>query len=768
MSNHFTSIRHSPFAIFGRRRSPDRAQSGVALILTLAILALVTLLVVAFVTSMRVENMASKNYNSVMQARELAKGAIDQAVAQIRQATPERSDSPISTYVTFPGGAYIYQGTAQTFYPLYSDPSLGDPVNLNANFWITGGKDGKGEFTTAVGSQINVGWLYVAQDGTVSKGPGPGAGHGPIVGRIAYWVDDEASKVNVNTAGAPPYNCSDSFGICSSNSDVDLSVLPGLSTYAASIPGGTTPQPYTTVAEVQRANPGITNVFDDNRFEMTAYSNDGNFPLYNDDLDIFGRQRLVLNPTILGTPANFNTAVNELSDANLATFYGASGSGFGAKYTTANAVQQLMANIIGYQIDPTSVAPPTDGSLPPKYLGLAKTPYINQIQIQYTITPGSGSSPATVARNVSVALYYPYAGRYSSNGEQITLAGLPDLSPPVGFSSSVTININPTAINNGTPITFTWSDGPLSVSGSPSAPAANTVVIQYRRGYLLDYAQIPLIPRNTQLNVTTGGTFYQGAQVVGDPAVHDSANEWTTYTSLPSPASGYPPIDVSKVFMRAAPMQSVGELGYIHVPGIANQHLSLLQNGTTSQIPDWALLDLFTVGAGGIGRININSFINPGAVTANPTLPRLAPLDAMLNSLSSVISPLSVAQTIYTDNRSPSYGMQGSSGHGIFNSIGEICELSALVPSSANTLAAKEQVIQRIANLITVRSNTFTIWAVAQSIKQPPGATLGTFTTGLDQITGEVRAQAVLERYESNPGVTGSVPKYRLRYFRYL
>ena len=88
--------------------------------------------------------------------------------------------------------------------------------------------------------------------------------------------------------------------------------------------------------------------------------------------------------------------------------------------------------------------------------------------------------------------------------------------------------------------------------------------------------------------------------------------------------------------------------------------------------------------------------------------------------------------------------------------------------NGASTDAAREYAIRRLANIITVRSSTFTVWVMAQSIKQvpvPTTPTIGLFTPGVDQITGEVRAQAVVERYEAP---VGSAPKFRVRYFRYL
>jgi len=58
-------------------------------------------------------------------------------------------------------------------------------------------------------------WMYLLKDGTLgvmgqggswtgSTGAGPSA-ENPIVGRVAFWTDDESSKINVNTASEPGY-----------------------------------------------------------------------------------------------------------------------------------------------------------------------------------------------------------------------------------------------------------------------------------------------------------------------------------------------------------------------------------------------------------------------------------------------------------------------------------------------------------------------------------------------------------------------------------
>ena len=95
---------------------------------------------------------------------------------------------------------------------------------------MTGGPDGVGGFsysdTTVTGKVIEgvvtkggaaqrlpmpVEWLYVLKDGSLGalndqgqfKGTGTPSQDNPIVGRIAFWTDDESSKVNINTASEP-------------------------------------------------------------------------------------------------------------------------------------------------------------------------------------------------------------------------------------------------------------------------------------------------------------------------------------------------------------------------------------------------------------------------------------------------------------------------------------------------------------------------------------------------------------------------------------
>jgi hypothetical protein len=411
------------------------------------------------------------------------------------------------------------------------------------------------------------------------------------------------------------------------------------------------------------------------------------------------------------------------------------------------------------------------------------------VNIAYTVID-NGDGTFSASRTISVELYYIYSDVTfnSQAGDTITVSALPD-SIPTLFPAPPAIPVNGAFLSGGLPRFFTVTQTvPLPLTRVLQPPAGHTIVTYSRGANRLDYSEMDF--PQVRLEIGNPGTTIQDVEV-DDPAVNDTFNQWTpssgngTLGSLNDP-SVYKPMDgtvptgglpPSKAVMSGKPMQSLGELGYIHLPGVKWKYLTLQPNAVPGVIPDWAMLDLFTVGNTAIpndvvtgGRININSFINT-AVAATPSQPRLVPLEALLKSLSGVIAfPLAtVAHQIYNDDDitapiarlTDPYGMKF-----VFDTIGEICEINSLMPSGTPKEADKEIAIRRLGNLITVRSNTFTIWVIAQSIKEPTGLagqSIGMFQPGTDLITGEVRAKAVVERYEQ-----AGVVKFRVRYFRYL
>ncbi|HUI08248.1 MAG TPA: hypothetical protein VL486_14710 [Verrucomicrobiae bacterium] len=804
------------------RRSNAR---GIALILTLAIMALVTLIVIGFAVSMRVQNAASKNMNDVLKARELARAAVDQVVAQIRQATTRGTSTSgtVLSYVTFPGGIYNFFSDATTNgATLYSMAATIPPTSetfdmndaVNNNLWITGKG---GEFPASAASEFPVGWVYVGQDNTVT----PPAAYlappnaypmvlptpKPIIGRFAYWVDDEASKININTAGhgwttSDPYGDSNPLAI-----GLDQVVYPALtplSAYAPDIEQGYSalfppalPRgdcPYTTTEEVRRANPNTINatVYDASRFSITAYSNDANATNPPVDLDFYGRNRLRIDNlnTSPDVDGRSDGAFTRLSDPNLMKVCTAGGTvnAFQSKYGL-DGLRQIIANIIGYQLNPRLAGDlarlPDSGGDPPAYLGLIKVPYVNEVQVKYDTT-GVG-----LKRTISIELFYPYGadGVNYLTGPADTilvtdLPAVPGSTLPQNLPAPITVTPGVT-LNSATPyyvVTYSDSDLSFAVPSSGSVlvtVATNATVDCFRSGKRLDCAEVPF-PNGA---ILADSVTWHGAEV-NDPCLNENTAEWSPYRNpagtLGGQNSAYAPPggDTSKMLMRGSAMLSVGELGYIHtLNSWTYLHLQPQPSTekTAGQIPDWAMLDIFTVpGFTTEGRININSRINPELLPVSPTTPRLVPLEALLSTVVPSGSLQVLAQNIY--NRvykpvAPTGDLFGNST--VYDTIGEICEVQGM-DNGQTREADKEAIIRRIANLITVRSNTFTIWIIAQSIRDRTDAgTLGKFDVGTDVIAGEARAKVVVERVQ-NPGPDGiygtidDTVSFRVRYFRYL
>ncbi|PTX93858.1 hypothetical protein DB345_19985 [Spartobacteria bacterium LR76] len=243
---------------------------GAALIIALAIMVLVLALIFGILSRVQVERGVASGYASSISARIIAEDAVQVVQAQIDAATKQGTTvgwtSQPGLIRTFDTG-----GNAQKTYKLYSSPSLWtegalvpaaeaatlsdwykhpaiytdlnmpadsdfdgtvdkwpilDPSSLQSGskpegFNITGAPAGASQGITNP-APMPVNWLYILQNGQMvaPKGSGdtatvPGASDANrIVGRVAFWTDDETCKINVNTASegtywdAPKFNTS--------------------------------------------------------------------------------------------------------------------------------------------------------------------------------------------------------------------------------------------------------------------------------------------------------------------------------------------------------------------------------------------------------------------------------------------------------------------------------------------------------------------------------------------------------------------------------
>lgn len=120
--------------------------------------------------------------------------------------------------------------TSQTQFTPDNPPSRGAQTSQIEGFWYSKTNSTSGQPYVDVVTPLDVDssqsdqlrlpmpveWLYVLQDGTlgvlnatnqfVSSSSVTPTATNPIVGRVAFWTDDESCKINVNTAGEPTYS----------------------------------------------------------------------------------------------------------------------------------------------------------------------------------------------------------------------------------------------------------------------------------------------------------------------------------------------------------------------------------------------------------------------------------------------------------------------------------------------------------------------------------------------------------------------------------
>lgn len=259
---------------------PRMRQRGMALVIVLAMLVLLTGLVVAFFSAVTGDSGGSAVYSNDGRSKQLSESVVNLVMGQIIEATKGFKTSggapdytqPLA-WASQPGAIRTFDksGSAVNVFKLYSAQSLVE--NGTGNFttdvpstWATD----NGTFTdlnapvkdeadkdvypivdpTALGAvqgfsitnaptagttntaPMPVRWLYQLKDGTLATatGNGPTANvaaattDNPIVSRIAFWTDDETCKVNINTASDGTYWDTPRFGTSSTTCPFDFNL----------------------------------------------------------------------------------------------------------------------------------------------------------------------------------------------------------------------------------------------------------------------------------------------------------------------------------------------------------------------------------------------------------------------------------------------------------------------------------------------------------------------------------------------------------------
>lgn len=217
--------------------------------------------------------------------------------------------------------------------------------------------------------------------------------------------------------------------------------------------------------------------------------------------------------------------------------------------------------------------------------------------------------------------------------------------------------------------------------------------------------------------------------------------------------------------------------------GIPGSTLKLQPSGSATDLPDWLLLNLLAPSAEAIdypdlsvmnstaGKVNLNASIYPSSASFAPPQ-RWQPLQAVFQNMApaaTVPTGATAPSTVVTSvlNHSLATGGIDFGAPGQYDYLGEVCEIAGVADTGA-TDWDKEEIVRYIASNLTTRSNVFSVWGVAQTVKKNPAnvdpakqgifETKATGATGDDTITGERRFEAVVERYiwPGNDAIAGN------------
>jgi hypothetical protein len=464
---------------------PSR-RSGSALVITLAVLVLMSIMVISLSDMTRVERGAARSHLEKARAELLAQTGAAKVVARLRKETAD----PARNWISQPG-QLVASDPLSTSTKTVADPpiplSSGAPVVVTSSFvpgvlrpaqlnvptfeqgatgmipphLITNLPD---PANAAQAVPMAVRWVYVRKDGSedLAEQPVLSDKTNPIVGRYAYWTDDESSKVNYNLAwtrgsnnpnpASHPtrINLPTLFGAADPDAEAKAAAIHLYDPFATQ----TQPIPATSAAyraisrfffqtpedarQVERIQPGVDASLLATKFNVTHYNHDP-------DTTFFNEPRIVLTTRkdrAGGRPFLKISAVDNVDLGNLSSIDNneltkkinklnsylqrtdwpmAPGASLQSKYYTGNAnrLTQLSLNIIDYVRSKESNKPivvPLRGTYlgnnfnivigtdPNSYLAIARAPRITEVGLFVSRTAQSGK---TYAAKLKVEVYLP-------------------------------------------------------------------------------------------------------------------------------------------------------------------------------------------------------------------------------------------------------------------------------------------------------------------------------------------------------------------------
>lgn len=365
-----------------------------------------------------------------------------------------------------------------------------------------------------------------------------------------------------------------------------------------------------------------------------------------------------------------------------------------------------------------------------------------------------------------------------------------------------------TTLNAGGYVTVTrtvnlaaYPTAPLPFATRPASLKGRVMLNSTRAGQTLDVA--PLVSTSEYLpdlpvNPDTTAEADISSVEVDDPRVNKHKDDWkprngnsfglaNSVRTVGQPAGGNPKQDADaqsggnitdfSLFMPppkgaagnlAGFVTSTGELGYVHTglegsakAGVPWRTFRLQKSANSNTLPDWALMDLFTVppevpaesalqvfaphGTSVGGRVNLNATIRP--FTNSKRINPLAAVFLGVKKADGTTIDLSVARTIADNIRGHNgtlFPKYDASDPGfpttLYDSPGEVIEIVGVADSGESS----EDVVRQVSNQLTARGGVFSVYAIGQSLRQTPDGRL--------VVLAEQRTQTFLERLQDASG----------------
>lgn len=824
------------FVLSARRRS----RRGIALIMALFFVSIIAIITVSYVTSMQLDRSSSSSQINGFRAQSMAAAATDCALARLASAV--KMDR---FWISQPGCISYAPASITGFTPtdvrnidLHSGSAPSNDDNSSADMNPSTGWMSSRLMATGVAS-LRVRWIYLRHNGVLESATTSKPAYNrsnPVVGRYAYWVDDEGAKINLNTAWQRPNTGPLGYGSQVNlkafsdlgNADlVDLKQFREQSYWKA----------FYSLDEVRRVDEAFSELVTTQKQNLSVWSSSPNWNIFNEPRIILTTQKALAgggtyldilksdgdDPGLLSKldTTKVNLLVKKIVSILKRTDWPfAPGKSFSAKYAPVRP-EQIALNIIDYvraKESASSVTEPLRGYLSGTgdfvmdvatlnatsgLIGMNRGPRITEFG--FIITKIS----ATLYRFKSkIEVHLPeYGGLDSVDLRQLELSYTLTGPPILPFRFKISDTAGDASVVGGDYILAKGQYAVLEASKDVTLTTSISVVTVYM-GLVPasgDPYRVEFIPvSGTQLSYTLATTEAAlKTKQINDPWMNKNAQNWsaqinptlgaanTSVSTLGTGTSATPPQDtdnsgkITAVGIRLpAPksssnnpngvMDSVAELGFIHSGnecrnvGTPWRSLRLRKSVDTTTLPDSLLLDMFCVPAveksttatvsynlqpdaqtrG--GTVNINALIGSTAQPfqdSNGTkiYRRNQALNALLKQArnndddkSKMLSDNDAATLVASISNTTALPMLDQS-YPFYLYPGQLVETAGV----ADMGESSEALLRAIVDHSAVKSNTFTVFAVGQSIRQTVSGEL--------IVLGEQRTQTIV-RWDMNTG----------------